>query len=89
MYDEFIKAVIEEAKRKPLSCDEPENPNSLQPVIDESQQKRILKYIDIGKKEGARLLYGGNARGPGYYIEPTIFADVQDHHTIANEEIFG
>src|SRR5207253_1812854 len=53
-----------------------------------------LKYIDIGKKEGARLCCGGNRLNgdgydKGYFVEPTIFADVTEEMTIAREEIFG
>ena len=49
-----------------------------------------MNYIDIGKKEGAKLLTGGNRVGKkGWFIEPTVFADVKDDMTIAKEEIFG
>lgn len=91
IYDQFLDAVVAVARNKPLLCDDPENPEGLQPVIDERQRERILNYIEIGKKEGARLLFGGEAprNKAGYYVQPTIFADVQDHHTIAREEIFG
>jgi len=51
---------------------------------------KILGYIDKGKKEGAKLLAGGNRHGTkGYFVEPTVFADVKDEMTIAKEEIFG
>jgi len=64
------------------------------PVINESQSKKVLQYIDIGKKEGAKLLSGGKActKGDcskGYFIEPTIFGDVAPQMRIAQEEIFG
>lgn len=49
-----------------------------------------MNYIEIGKKEGAKLLLGGKRIGnKGYFIELTIFADVTDNMTIAKEEIFG
>jgi len=49
-----------------------------------------MKYIDLGKKEGARLLTGGSRVGScGWFVEPTVFADVKDDMTIAKEEIFG
>ncbi|CAG2119210.1 unnamed protein product, partial [Medioppia subpectinata] len=52
--------------------------------------QRILKYIDIGRKEGAKLLAGGHRWGTeGAFVEPTVFADVTDDMTIAKEEIFG
>lgn len=49
---------------------------------------KVLEYINLGKKEGAKLLTGGNRIGhTGYYIEPTVFADVKDDMTIAKEEV--
>lgn len=62
------------------------------PVISERQYQRIQEYIEIGQKEGARLLAGGKARpdkGTGYFIEPTCFVDVTNDMRIAQEEIFG
>lgn len=51
---------------------------------------RVLSYIEKGKKEGARLVAGGKRHGTkGYFVEPTVFADVTDNMTIAKEEIFG
>ena len=60
------------------------------PMVSEEQVKIVMDYIDLGVKEGARLVYGGHRLNrPGWYIEPTIFADVTDDMTIAREEIFG
>ncbi|MBI5327871.1 MAG: aldehyde dehydrogenase family protein [Deltaproteobacteria bacterium] len=64
------------------------------PVINKSQMQKILNYIEIGKKEGARLVIGGKAYkkgvcANGYFIEPTIFANVKEKMRIAQEEIFG
>ena len=64
------------------------------PVINKSQLASINSYVDIGKKEGATLLYGGkiiesNSLGKGCFHEPTIFADVNSKMRIAQEEIFG
>lgn len=64
------------------------------PVADEAQQKSILTYIEIGKEDGAELLYGGHklsgdAYDRGYFIEPTIFTSVDPGMRIAQEEIFG
>jgi len=72
------------------------DPESMQqvmgPVVSKTQYDRVLNYIDIGKKEGARLVAGGEPalteRG-GYYIKPTLFADVDNSMRIAQEEIFG
>jgi len=62
------------------------------PVNSKQQQERVLSYIEIGKKEGARLLAGGKARpdrGGGFFVEPTCFVDVKNTMRIAQEEIFG
>src|SRR5947209_751043 len=58
------------------------------PVVDENAMKKITEYIEIGKGEG-RLVAGGGHHGPGYFIEPTIIADVDPHARVAQEEIFG
>lgn len=69
----------------------PYDPNTTQgPQIDEEQMNKILHLIDSGKKEGAKLAIGGGRHGDrGYFIQPTVFTDVQDNMTIAKEEIFG
>lgn len=60
------------------------------PLISKKQQERVVEYINKGKAEGARLVCGGNTvHEQGFYVEPTIFADVEDNMTIAREEIFG
>lgn len=64
------------------------------PLINSSQMEKVLTYIEIGKKEGAKLLTGGKACregdcAKGYFIAPTIFADVTPTMRIAQEEIFG
>ena len=51
---------------------------------------KILNYISIGQKEGAKLITGGKRpKGKGYFVEPTVFSDVKDDMIIAKEEIFG
>jgi aldehyde dehydrogenase (NAD+) len=62
------------------------------PVISKRQLDRVMSYVELGKKEGARLLAGGNVRsdkGGGFFIEPTCFVDVNNKMRIAQEEIFG
>ena len=62
------------------------------PVISARQRDRVMEYIELGKKEGARLLAGGKVRtdkGGGFFIEPTCFVDVRNDMRIAREEIFG
>ncbi|KPP85032.1 MAG: glycine betaine dehydrogenase BetB [Rhodobacteraceae bacterium HLUCCA08] len=60
------------------------------PMVSEGQLNIVLAYIARGHEEGARLIAGGNrVVGPGYFLEPTLFADVTDEMAIAREEIFG
>jgi aldehyde dehydrogenase (NAD+) len=60
------------------------------PLVSREQQNKVLGYIEKGVEEGAELLTGGNNPFPkGYFVSPTIFANVQDEMTIAKEEIFG
>ncbi|MDM5336831.1 aldehyde dehydrogenase family protein [Fictibacillus enclensis] len=60
------------------------------PLVSEEQHNRVMSYISKGKDEGAELLTGGSRPfEQGYFVEPTIFADVDDKMTIAKEEIFG
>jgi acyl-CoA reductase-like NAD-dependent aldehyde dehydrogenase len=60
------------------------------PLISKAQKERVLSYIESGKKEGAKLLCGGEAgAGAGYFVQPTVFTDVKDDMRIAREEIFG
>ena len=63
---------------------------SFGPMVSEAQMDIALDYIAKGQAEGARLVYGGKAiEGAGFYMQPTVFADVTDDMTIAREEIFG
>lgn len=56
--------------------------------MDEEQFNKILGYISSGKREGAKLMCGGGAAADrGYFIQPTVFGDVQDNMTIAREEV--
>ena len=63
------------------------------PMVSLAQREKVLSYIDKGKAEGATLVTGGgipnSVTGEGFYIQPTVFADVTDEMTIAREEIFG
>jgi 1-pyrroline-5-carboxylate dehydrogenase len=87
VYDQVLQKVLE--KTKQLTVGDVTEPGTyLGPVIDENAMKKILSYIELGKNEG-RLVHGGERHGPGYIIEPTIFAEVDPHAHIAQEEIFG
>ncbi len=90
-YDEGVESV--KAAFESWSYGDPTDPANLQgPLINARQRDRVLGYIEQGKAEGARLLVGGG-RPPqlekGFYVEPTLFVDVDPDSTIAQEEIFG
>ena len=60
------------------------------PQISQTQQERILNYIESGKKEGATVIMGGNKHGnEGFFVQPTIFTNARPEMTIVKEEIFG
>jgi 1-pyrroline-5-carboxylate dehydrogenase len=87
VYDQVLQKVIEKTKQLTLG-DVTQPETYMGPVVDENAMKKILEYIEIGKNEG-RLVAGGGHHSPGYFIEPTIFADVPPQARIAQEEIFG
>jgi len=89
IYDEFVHKSVEAAKKSVIG--DPRDKNTTQgPQVSAAQRDKILKYIELGKKEGAKLLTGGSKHGTkGFYVQPTVFADVHDDMTIAKEEIFG
>ncbi len=90
---EFTKRLVEKTKK--LKLGPGTDPEAyLGPVITKSAQERILAHIELGKKEGARLLFGGGVpKGEpfdrGFYVEPTVFGDVRPEMKLAQEEIFG
>ena len=91
IYDELLQKVVERTRN--LKVGPAEDPdNHMGAVADENQFRKVLEYIEIGKGEG-RLVTGGSALAgapeKGYFIEPTIFADVDPKARIAQEEIFG
>jgi 1-pyrroline-5-carboxylate dehydrogenase len=89
IYDDFVPRVAE--KTKALKLGPPEMSDAqIGPVVNESAMKKIKEYIDKGSKEGGRLVAGGNIHpGEGFFVEPTVIADVDPHATIAQDEIFG
>ncbi|XP_071358976.1 mitochondrial 10-formyltetrahydrofolate dehydrogenase [Trachinotus anak] len=89
IHDDFISRVVEEIKRMkigdPLDRSTDHGPQNHKAHLD-----KLLEYCDIGVKEGATLVYGGRqVDRPGYFMEPTVFTDVEDHMFIAKEESFG
>jgi aldehyde dehydrogenase (NAD+) len=90
-YDEGMALI--EAGFQSVPYGDPTDPGNLQgPQISAIQRERVLGYIEKGVEEGARLVVGGGRPAQfdkGYYVEPTLFADVDNSMTIAQEEIFG
>ena len=87
VYDQVLQKVIE--KTRELTMGDVTQPGTMiGPVVDENAMKKITGYIEVGKGEG-RLVTGGGQHGPGYFIEPTVIADVDPQARIAQEEIFG
>ncbi len=88
VYDEFLQKL--QAKVAALTVGPPEEPeNFMGPVISAGAKKTILDYIETGKREG-RLIAGGDAApGDGYFVQPTVIADVDSKARIFQEEIFG
>ncbi len=88
IYDRFVELLADKASTLKVGSTE-ENPN-VGPVINRKAEESILSYIKKGIEEGGRLVYGGaKANDSGYFIQPTIIADVGPEDTIAKEEIFG
>ncbi|MEF3331684.1 aldehyde dehydrogenase family protein [Oceanobacillus oncorhynchi] len=89
LYDEVLDKLKKKAEETVVGPGL-DSATDMGPLVSEKQMNTVLGYIEKGKEEGARLITGGKRTGDqGYFVEPTIFADVQDHMTIAREEIFG
>jgi aldehyde dehydrogenase (NAD+) len=88
-YDGVVERLA--ARAKSLRMGDPlDRATALGPVISEKQMRSILDYVDIGRKEGASLVTGGERVGKrGYFISPAVFADVKHEMRISQEEIFG
>ncbi len=89
IYDEFVERSITRASQRVVG--DPFDPRTeLGPLVDQTQFDKVMGYIESGRSAGATLACGGNRIGNrGYFIRPTVFADVQDDMQIAREEIFG
>ena len=88
-FDGLAQALSERAKKVKLGPGiDPKT--QMGPLVSEEQLGRVRAYVDSGRKEGAKLLAGGDSpAGKGYFLNPTVFVDVQDDMKIAREEIFG
>jgi aldehyde dehydrogenase (NAD+) len=89
VYDEVVQRLAERARA--IQVGDPTHPKTtMGPVISAGQMKSVLNYIDIGKQEGASVITGGARVGEqGYFVEPTVFANVEHEMRISQEEIFG
>lgn len=88
VYDEVLNKVIERTRK--LTMGNPaELATNIGPVIDEKAYRKIQEYIEVGKQEGRLVLGGNTGDSNGYFIEPTIFADVVSTARVSQEEIFG
>jgi aldehyde dehydrogenase (NAD+) len=89
IYDEVVERLAVRARA--IRLGDPRDPaTAMGPVVSDVQMQRVLGYIDIGRNEGAQIIAGGSRRGDtGFFIEPTVFADVEPAMRISQEEIFG
>ncbi len=90
IYSRFVEAMTEKAKKIRLGPPL-ERETKMGPLVSKEQFERVLSYQEVGKKEAKLALGGGRAKSfaKGYYVEPTIFYDVENSARIAREEIFG
>jgi len=88
VYAEFLEKLVVQAKKYHIGPVEDQK-NWLGPVINEKAFNSIMEYIAVGKKEGRLVLGGKRGPEPGYFIQPTIIADIKRSDRIAQEEIFG
>ncbi|MEU6646336.1 aldehyde dehydrogenase [Saccharomonospora sp. NPDC046836] len=92
IYDKVVQALADRA-RSIVIGDPFSQETQMGPVVSEAHMSRVLRYIDEGTRSGARLVAGGSRPEHlprrGFYVEPTVFADVDNSSTIAQEEIFG
>jgi 1-pyrroline-5-carboxylate dehydrogenase len=87
IYDKFLDAL--KARVEKITIGDPaENPN-MGAVINEGSMKSILDYIEYGKKDGRLITGGGRAPGEGYFVQPTVIADINPKSKLEQEEIFG
>ncbi|MEU0490316.1 aldehyde dehydrogenase family protein [Nocardiopsis sp. NPDC006139] len=89
-YEEAV-ALAAQAAAKYVPGDPKEESTRLGPLVSAAQLDKVRSYIELGVREGARLVAGGPepVEGPGYHVRPTVFADVGNDMRIAREEIFG
>jgi acyl-CoA reductase-like NAD-dependent aldehyde dehydrogenase len=92
IHDDFVDLFLKKSRDQFKPGDPLDPSTTMGPLVTKGQQERVLKYIDIGKKEGAKLAKGGKVPSgleQGCYVEPTLFTGVSNKMKIAQEEIFG
>src|SRR5580658_3427357 len=89
VYDEVVERLA--ARAKSIKVGDPSSrETSMGPLVSAAQMKTVLDYVDIGREEGATLVAGGARLGKrGFFVEPTVFANVEHEMRISQEEIFG
>jgi aldehyde dehydrogenase (NAD+) len=86
---EFVSRLADKAKDRKIG-DPLDTATEQGPQVSQEQMDKILHYVDLGQKQGAKLVSGGQRHGKqGFFVEPTIFDDVKDDMSIARDEIFG
>ncbi|KIK53243.1 hypothetical protein GYMLUDRAFT_207419 [Collybiopsis luxurians FD-317 M1] len=88
IFDEFAKRLQAAVSQYPVG-DPTEQASASGPQVDAIQHRRVLEYIDMGKKEGKVLVEGNAGNEKGYYVKPTVFVDIKDDAVVNKEEIFG
>ncbi|WP_088013208.1 aldehyde dehydrogenase family protein [Gottfriedia acidiceleris] len=93
IYDRFVERFVERAKKIKVGPGDVAG-TEMGPLVSKEHLEKVLSYIQIGKEEGARLACGGNriekdGLEKGYFVEPTVFVDVEQNMRIVQEEIFG
>lgn len=92
IYDTFLEAFKKQTKENTNVGSQFDSATNHGPQVSKAAQEKILSYIESGKSEGADLIHGGTQSGipeKGYFIEPTVFANVNNDMKIVKEEIFG
>jgi aldehyde dehydrogenase (NAD+) len=89
IYDEFVDKLSDKAAKRKIG-DPFDNNTEHGPMIDAAQYEKVMRYIELGKEQGADCVTGGKRiYDRGFFIEPTVFCDVEDDMAIATDEIFG
>jgi aldehyde dehydrogenase (NAD+) len=89
IHKDFVNRLTEQAKKRKLG-DPLDQTTEQGPQVSEEQMDKILGYVDLGQKQGAKLVTGGKRHGNrGFFVEPAVFDGVKDNMAIARDEIFG